>query len=162
MKVHQIVVKVDGWEPSTPISVDKVGDFFRHVVPSQEDSTSISSAENLLPIRLVFAVSLEGARKVVTVRSSLMISNRLDVPLEVWAENIAEETGLTLPVLVPGSSLPIPVRFAQWGLYVRPSQSNEGSFDFCKDRLEWRDVLKPNEGRGYLRECLGRERDLFR
>ena len=157
LKVHQIVVQVDGWQPSTPISVDKVGDFFRHVAPLQEVSASSSKQ---LPIRLVFAVSLEGARKVVTVRSSLIISNKLNVPVEVWAEKVSEDSGVTLPALVPGTSLPVPVSYVQWGLYVRPKLPT--SFDFCKDRLEWRDVVKPHEGRGYLRECHGRQRNLFR
>lgn len=160
LKVHQIVVHVEGWQPSTPISVDKVGDFFRHVTPSQEKHGALRLLKSQA-IRLVFAVSLEGARKVVTVRSSLIITNKLDVPVEVWTENVAEDTGVTLPVLVPGSSFPIPVSLVQWSLYVRPKTPE--NYDFCKDRLEWREAAKPHEARGYLRDCQGQQKNqLFR
>lgn len=38
----------------------------------------------LPPVRVVFSITMEGSsRKVVTVRSALMVKNRLDVPMEV-------------------------------------------------------------------------------
>ena len=157
--MHQIVVQVSGWQPSSPVTVDKVGDFFRHVLPAQDNPGGVQTLKSSA-LRLVFAVSLEGARKVVTVRSSLIISNKLDVPMEIWAENVSEETGLKFPTLNPGSSFPVPVSNVQWNLYVRPGTI--GNFDYCQDRLEWRDVVKPYEGRGYLRECHGKQKSHFR
>lgn len=32
-KRHQIIVKVHGWEPVKPVSVDRVGVYFRHALP---------------------------------------------------------------------------------------------------------------------------------
>ena len=154
------MVQVEGWQASAPISVDKVGDFFRHVTPSQKYAISASSVKQLLPIRLVISVSLEGARKIVTVRSSLIISNRLIVPVEVLAESANGDNSVSFPVLAPGSSLPVPISFVQWDLFVRPKLQTY--FDFCKNRLEWRDVLNPHDGRGYLRKCHGRNSNLFR
>lgn len=38
----------------------------------------------LPPVRVVFSITMEGsARKVITVRSALIVKNRLDVPMEV-------------------------------------------------------------------------------
>lgn len=38
----------------------------------------------LPPVRVVFAITMEGsARKVITVRSALMVRNRLEVPMEL-------------------------------------------------------------------------------
>eukprot|EP00794_Sanderia_malayensis_P015340 gene15340-16917_t len=160
LKVHQIVVQCNGWQPSTPVTVDKVGDFFRHVAPS-EDKTGPLHLLKLQAVRLVFSVSLEGARKVVTVRSSLIIANKTNVPFEIWAENLAENTGQSLPCLRPGGSLPVPVSLVQWSLFIRPRIA--GNYDFCKDSIEWRDVTKPHEGRGNLRECQGKQaNDVFR
>ena len=96
----------------------------------------------------------------VTVRSSLMIVNKLDVPVEIWAESSADESGVTLPVLDSGSSLPIPVNLVQYSLYARPKLAS--IFDFCKYRLEWRDVVKPYEGRGFLQECHSQRNKVFR
>lgn len=30
MKMHQLGVKVEGWQPITPVTVDQVGVYFRH------------------------------------------------------------------------------------------------------------------------------------
>lgn len=30
MKMHQLGVKVEGWQPVTPVTVDQVGIYFRH------------------------------------------------------------------------------------------------------------------------------------
>lgn len=30
MKMHQLGVKVEGWQPVTPVTVDQVGVYFRH------------------------------------------------------------------------------------------------------------------------------------
>ena len=30
MKIHQVVVRVDGWQEVTPVSVDRVGTYFRY------------------------------------------------------------------------------------------------------------------------------------
>lgn len=45
---------------------------------------SIPQFSALPPVRVVFSITMEGsARKVITVRSALMVKNRLDVPMEV-------------------------------------------------------------------------------
>lgn len=33
VKHHQITVKVHGWKPVKPVSVDRVGVYFRHALP---------------------------------------------------------------------------------------------------------------------------------
>ena len=61
--LHQISVRVEGWAEVGPISVDKVGIFFRHAGPEIVDTYSTAPRS-----RIVFAVSLEGsARKLITV-----------------------------------------------------------------------------------------------
>lgn len=49
LKVHQLLVQVDGWQPVGPVTVDKVGVFFR-LSSSQPSTTSthVSVAENHL------------------------------------------------------------------------------------------------------------------
>lgn len=45
---------------------------------------SLSQFSSLPPVRVVFAVTMEGsARKVITVRSALMVKNRLETPMEL-------------------------------------------------------------------------------
>ena len=35
LKVHQLVVQLEGWEQVSPVSVDKVGAFFRQAMPAK-------------------------------------------------------------------------------------------------------------------------------
>jgi hypothetical protein len=84
--VHQLLVKVAGWQRiAIPISVDKIGVFFREVWPSSD-----SELDRLpeLPrergsTRLVFAISLSDTQKVVNVRSALVLHNTMELPLQV-------------------------------------------------------------------------------
>ena len=74
--VHQLRVRVEGWvEAPVPISVDKIGIFFRDIPPSDDNIRG--------PVRLVFAISLSGTRKIVNVRSGLVVHNTLELPMEV-------------------------------------------------------------------------------
>lgn len=84
--IHQLLVKVAGWQRiAIPISVDKIGVFFREVWPSND------SEMDLLPelsrdrgsVRLVFAISLSDTQKVVNVRSALVLHNTMELPLQV-------------------------------------------------------------------------------
>lgn len=84
--VHQLLVKVAGWQRiAIPVSVDKIGVFFREVWPSSD------SELDLLPelprdrgsTRLVFAISLSDTQKVVNVRSALVLHNTMELPLQV-------------------------------------------------------------------------------
>ncbi|XP_056409162.1 intermembrane lipid transfer protein VPS13D-like, partial [Hyla sarda] len=98
LRIHQLQVRVSGWEQVSPVSVDKVGIFFRYAAPDKNSSSSSVgspiSRTNIIhpqvyfsalpPVRVVFAVTMEGsARKVVTVRSSLIVKNMLEIPMEL-------------------------------------------------------------------------------
>lgn len=113
VRVHQIAVKVDMWAPTAPVSVDKVGVYFRQT-SAEANVRSIRTAGcirllclekkvfgkecgkkilcfpqiALPPARLVFEITLEGsARKLVTVRSALVIKNSLTETVEAKLEN---------------------------------------------------------------------------
>ncbi|CAJ0951691.1 unnamed protein product [Ranitomeya imitator] len=95
LRIHQLQVRVSGWEQVSPVSVDKVGIFFRYAAPDKNTSSSSVGSpisrtsiihphvyfSALPPVRVVFAVTMEGsARKVVTVRSSLIVKKQAGDP----------------------------------------------------------------------------------
>lgn len=43
LKLHQLLVRVCGWEQVKPVSVDKVGVFFRYAAPDRNNSSSTVS-----------------------------------------------------------------------------------------------------------------------
>lgn len=79
---HQVCVRADGWTDTGPVSVDKVGIFFRHARRKSDEYQAMPRA------RIVFAVTLEGsAQKLVTVRSALRIANNLNVMMLLKMEH---------------------------------------------------------------------------
>ncbi|XP_063292174.1 intermembrane lipid transfer protein VPS13D isoform X2 [Pelobates fuscus] len=166
LKIHQLQVRVSGWEQISPVSVDKVGIFFRYAAPDKNTSSSSVgspiSRTNIIhphvyfsalpPVRVVFAVTMEGsARKVVTVRSSLIVRNKLEIPMELRLDSpSAPDKPVILPAVMPGDSFAIPLHLTSWRLQARPR--GMGVF-FCKNPIHWTNVAKPGEVSSCKREC---------
>jgi vacuolar protein sorting-associated protein 13D len=93
MKIHQIIVRVEGWQETTPVSVDRVGTYFRRALPEYLASLSEAGTE-LPPARVVFEVTLDGsARKLINVRSALLVENKLPQAVDLKLENTALRLG---------------------------------------------------------------------
>uniref|UniRef100_A0A6I8NRD1 Vacuolar protein sorting 13 homolog D n=1 Tax=Ornithorhynchus anatinus TaxID=9258 RepID=A0A6I8NRD1_ORNAN len=166
LRIHQLQVRVNGWEQVSPVSVDKVGTFFRYAAPDKNSSSSTigspSSRTNIIhpqvyfsslpPVRVVFAVTMEGsARKVITVRSALMVKNKLESPMELRLDSpSAPDKPVVLPAVMPGDSFAIPLHLTSWRLQARPK--GMGVF-FCKVPIHWTNVVKSAEVSSSKREC---------
>ncbi|XP_059807841.1 intermembrane lipid transfer protein VPS13D [Hypanus sabinus] len=166
LKIHQLLVRVHGWEQVSPVSVDKVGVFFRCAAPDRNNQSSMVgspiSKTNIIhphvyfsalpPVRVVFSVTLEGsARKVITVRSALIVKNKLEVPMELRLDSpSAPDKPVVLPPVLPGDSLAIPLHLTSWRLQARP---NGFGLFFCKAPIHWTSVAKTGEVNSSKREC---------
>ncbi len=171
-------MKVAGWQRIViPISVDKIGVFFREVEPCS-DSDYDSLAELPLTrgiVRLVFAISLSDTQKVVNVRSALVLQNTMELPLEVRLENPIEEeeeeeeedewgrkserrlvvavnggTSVVLPVLGAKGYLAIPLHLTSWNVRVRPQG---WGVQFCSKQLAWKHVVWKAPPTSHTRAC---------
>uniref|UniRef100_A0A8C4H619 Vacuolar protein sorting 13 homolog D n=1 Tax=Dicentrarchus labrax TaxID=13489 RepID=A0A8C4H619_DICLA len=172
LKLHQLLVRVCGWEQVKPVSVDKVGVFFRYAAADRNNSSntvgSPISRTNIIhphvyfsalpPVRVVFSITMEGsARKVITVRSALMVKNRLDVPMEVRLDSpSAPDKPVMLPPILPGQALAVPLHLTSWRLQARPK--GLGLF-FCKVPIHWTSVERPGEISSSKRECQSADFD---
>ncbi|XP_044206610.1 vacuolar protein sorting-associated protein 13D isoform X2 [Thunnus albacares] len=172
LKLHQLLVRVCGWEQVKPVSVDKVGIFFRYAAPDRNNSSntvgSPISRTNIIhphvyfsalpPVRVVFSITMEGsARKVITVRSALIVKNRLDVPMEVRLDSpSAPDKPVVLPPILPGQALAVPLHLTSWRLQARPK--GLGLF-FCKVPIHWTSVERPGEISSSKRECQSADFD---
>ncbi|XP_069893508.1 intermembrane lipid transfer protein VPS13D isoform X2 [Dipodomys merriami] len=166
LRIHQLQVRVNGWEQVSPVSVDKVGTFFRYAAPDKNSSSSTigspSSRTNIIhpqvyfsalpPVRVVFAVTMEGsARKVITVRSALIVRNRLETPMELRLDSpSAPDKPVVLPAIMPGDAFAVPLHLTSWRLQARPK--GFGVF-FCKTPIHWTNVVKPTVVSSSKREC---------
>ncbi|XP_071432103.1 intermembrane lipid transfer protein VPS13D isoform X4 [Pithys albifrons albifrons] len=170
LRIHQLQVRVNGWEEVSPVSVDKVGTFFRYAAPDKNSSSSTLGSpisrtniihpqvyfSSLPPVRVVFEVTMEGsARKVITVRSALMVKNKLETPMELRLDSpSAPDKPVVLPAVMPGDSFAIPLHLTSWRLQARPK--GMGVF-FCKAPIHWTDVQKTAEVCSSKRECHSME-----
>ncbi|XP_068181546.1 intermembrane lipid transfer protein VPS13D isoform X3 [Antennarius striatus] len=172
LKLHQLLVRVCGWEQVKPVSVDKVGVFFRYAAADRNNASntvgSPISRTNIIhphvyfsplpPVRVVFSITMEGsARKVITVRSALMVKNRLDVPMDVRLDSpSAPDKPVVLPPVLPGGALAVPLHLTSWRLQARPK--GLGLF-FCKVPVHWTSVERPGEISSSKRECHSADMD---
>ncbi|XP_059469653.1 intermembrane lipid transfer protein VPS13D isoform X2 [Neocloeon triangulifer] len=130
LRVHQVRVRIAGWRPIQPVSVDRVGVYFRHAQPDLDDA----SVGQLPSARVVFQVTLEGcARKVVTVRSALLLLNRLPIEVELCAEQKRQR-------IAPNATLAVPMMLVHSTLKVRPLQQEH--FELSAS-LQWSHVSDP-------------------
>ncbi|KAL2104176.1 hypothetical protein ACEWY4_001044 [Coilia grayii] len=172
LKLHQLLVRVGGWEQVKPVSVDKVGVFFRYANPDRNNPSntvgSPISRTNIIhphvyfsalpPVRVVFSITMEGsARKVITVQSALTVKNRLEVPMEVRLDSpSAPDKPVVLPPILPGQAMAIPLHLTSWRLQARPK--GLGLF-FCKVPIHWTTVERPGEVSSTKRECQSADFD---
>ncbi|XP_069096842.1 intermembrane lipid transfer protein VPS13D isoform X1 [Pleurodeles waltl] len=166
LRIHQLQVRVNGWEPVNPVSVDKVGIFFRYAAPDKNTSSSTLGSpisrtniihpqvyfSSLPPVRVVFAVTMEGsARKVITVRSALIVKNKLETPMELRLDSpSAPDKPVVLPAVMPGEYFAVPLHLTSWRLQARPR--GMGVF-FCKSPIHWTNVVKAGDISSSKREC---------
>ncbi|XP_067166990.1 intermembrane lipid transfer protein VPS13D isoform X1 [Apteryx mantelli] len=170
LRIHQLQVRVNGWEEVSPVSVDKVGTFFRYAAPDKNTSSSTVGSpisrtniihpqvyfSSLPPVRVVFEVTMEGsARKVITVRSALIVKNKLETPMELRLDSpSAPDKPVVLPAVMPGDSFAVPLHLTSWRLQARPK--GMGVF-FCKAPIHWTNVQKTAEVCSSKRECHSME-----
>ncbi|KFB49228.1 vacuolar protein sorting 13D [Anopheles sinensis] len=128
VNLHQIAVRVEGWQEVGPISVDRVGTYFRHARPDICSTLDYSQAPRA---RIVFGVTMEGsAQKLITVRSALKLVNKLDLPVLVKMEhlfghlNIRNWPDTKTAILHSNEQLNVPLTHVHAVLYFRPLVSS--------------------------------------
>ena len=165
--VHQLLVKVAGWQRiAIPVSVDKIGVFFREVCPSRDSELDAHPdlPLNRRNVRLVFAISLSDTQKVVNVRSALVLHNTMEIPLQIRLERTASEQvtsvdaaskgdgqskSISLPSLSPRGYAAIPLHLTSWNIRVRPQ---DWGLQYCSKHLVWKHVVGKSPT-SHMRAC---------
>lgn len=117
MNLHQVGVRIDGWTEVGPVSVDKVGVFFRYARHELAEFVQLPRA------RVVFSVSLEGsAQKLVTVRSALRVINEMDRHMLLKMEHLKtiNYPDAITAILAPAETYSVPLSHVQAHLVVVP------------------------------------------
>jgi hypothetical protein len=136
-KSHKVVVAVDGWRPVFPVTIDKVGVYFR------EANSELFSYETA---RIVFAITLEPkARKLITIRSALLISNKTSNAIELKFQNTAESLYIN-----SSATLPVPLKLVRNKIQVRPC---DVGVNMCQTPIHWEHVRRCSEISSELQAC---------
>ncbi|XP_046815359.1 vacuolar protein sorting-associated protein 13D isoform X1 [Vespa crabro] len=163
---HQVAVIVDGWTAVDPVTVDRVGIYFRHATVDVLKNQMISSKT-----RIVFDVELEGsARKLITVRSALQINNKLAYSVEIKMEKSLNPFGY-LPlnssisgkiIQVPAQSvISVPLGHIGMQMSFRPAFPNN-LFQYCIEPIDWTIIKKPSEVTESHITCKSNQSNIFR
>uniref|UniRef100_A0AAR5PHD2 UBA domain-containing protein n=1 Tax=Dendroctonus ponderosae TaxID=77166 RepID=A0AAR5PHD2_DENPD len=154
MKMHQLAVKVDGWQCVQPVTVDKVGTYFRDTPPQIQNNYL-----DIPPARIVFDIALEGsARKLITIRSGLTIINNLPQLMEVKLESRLPHDSAALWVpsrsftIDPDSSLAVPLAHTHSQIHIRPSGMLH-QYTYSSSAVTWEKMLHTSDRMFTLRTC---------
>ncbi|XP_034133792.1 vacuolar protein sorting-associated protein 13D isoform X2 [Drosophila guanche] len=113
LNLHQIFVQIHGWTLIGPLSVDKVGVFFR--------TTSLDSLDLATKCRIIFDISLIGsAQKLIKVKSSLGLINKLDrsVFLKTSLRSDYGDGLSSINVIKPNDEMSLPLKFIDASIYI--------------------------------------------
>jgi len=109
--VHKLALRLAGWEP-LEVSVDRVA-------VSAHSLVALPGPPGRTSTRLVVDVSVVDSRKVVRVRSALVLCNNLAIPLDVRLEGRAGDATV-LPVMPPHSETAVPLHKTSAVVKLRP------------------------------------------
>ncbi|EDV41143.2 uncharacterized protein Dana_GF23570 [Drosophila ananassae] len=134
LNLHQIFVQIHGWTLIGPISIDKVGMFFRTTTMDNQYSTKT---------RIVFDISLIGsAQKLIKVKSSLEVLNKMDrnVFLKMSLKS-SHSDGLTaISVIKPNDELSLPLKFIDASLHIAHNTNESEAYEdtgFTHSEIAW-------------------------
>lgn len=106
---HRIRVKLDDWSEIKPLTIDKVGRFFRDMM---SESKNVSNSVT----RLIFEISLSGnATKMIRIKSPLSVKNRLNYKIQCRIEPYFQRTLTRLgPLIVEidrNAEISVPIKY---------------------------------------------------
>ncbi|XP_017773930.1 PREDICTED: vacuolar protein sorting-associated protein 13D isoform X2 [Nicrophorus vespilloides] len=164
MRMHQLGVQIEGFQHITPVTVDKVGVYFRHATASIQNR----SQKEIPQARIVFDVALEGsARKLVTVRSALLLINKLPESVEVKLESQLPHDAGTIwaPSKVfqveKGCILPVPLVHAHSIIGVRPLDV-EQRYTYCNPSISWESTSLAGDLMHEIKTCHSHRGMIYR
>ncbi|XP_066924160.1 intermembrane lipid transfer protein VPS13D-like isoform X2 [Clytia hemisphaerica] len=149
LTVHQMIVKLPGLNPIKPITVDRVGEFYRIATHQDTQSTTSNQMSSKEDVYVMMDIKLEGARKVITVHSALIVQNKLSLPVELVAELCSKQYSMC--ILPAKETFYVPINLLQSKLYVRPIRAN-WSFQLSNDEISWRNGISVQET-SFVRSC---------
>lgn len=119
-KVHQIKIRIEGYDEIGPITVDKVGINFRHAQIMDDALYKISKS------RVVVSVKMLGeSQKLITVRSALQIINQTEYPFVLAVTDNIDYSMLNsvaikdISIVLPSDTFNVPLTYVYSKFYIK-------------------------------------------
>ncbi len=124
---HRIRVKLDDWSEIRPLTIDKVGTFFRDINRLTEQlllNSSFRTQQSNIT-RLIFDISLSGnATKLIEIKSPVSIKNRLHFKIQCRIEACYQRKTNNLgPLIIEidvGKEISVPIKYLPCNIWFRP------------------------------------------
>jgi vacuolar protein sorting-associated protein 13D len=130
---RRLLISMDGWECLKPISIDRIGTFFRVAIPS--DSNQLYK-----PVLVIIDIALtNNSIRSITVKSSIEIRNQLLTSIDIRFESSLDL--LHDFRLEPNEirSLPIQLCSMLKQVEIRPA---DFALDYCDEPITWLEIEK--------------------
>ena len=119
---NQIRIKLDDWSEIRPLTIDKVGTFYRNIVRTSTSPIPIAVPNET---RLIFNISLsDNATKLIEIKSPVSIKNNLNYKLqcriEPRIEYIMNRIGPLIIEIDLNEEISIPIKYLPCNLWFRP------------------------------------------
>lgn len=119
---HRIRIKLDDWSEIRPLTIDKVGTYFREIQRLTQNHVT-SNATSIT--RLIFDISLSGnATKLIEIKSPVSIKNRLNYKIQCRIEPCFQcKTNCLGPIIVEidvGNEFSVPIKYLPCNIWFRP------------------------------------------
>ncbi|CAF3844146.1 unnamed protein product [Rotaria sordida] len=132
---RRLLISIDGWQCLQPISIDRIGKFFRLAIPSNHNQL-------VKPILVTIDIAMtDNSIRSITVKSSIEIRNQLLTSIDIRFEcnfDLSYEF-----CLEPNEIRSLPIQFCSIlkQIQVRPANF---ALDYCDDPINWLEIENEN------------------
>ncbi len=152
---NRIRIQLDDWSEIRPLTIDKVGTYYRDIYKLNADN---STTPNTI-MRLIFDISLsENATKIIEIKSPVSVKNRLSYKLQCRIEASNEVLNAQLgPLIVEidtDKEISIPIKYLPCNLWFRPLEldSNKEA-EFNNNPLSLASINQPGQVEYIQMDC---------
>lgn len=128
---RRLLISIEGWKSLQPISIDRVGKFFRLAIPTE-------NSQFYKPILVMIDISIaDSSIRQITIKSSIEIRNQLLTAMDIRLEcnvNLSYEF-----CLEPKKTFSIPIQFCS-GLKQIQVRPNNFALRYCDEPIYWSDI----------------------
>lgn len=147
---NRMRIKIDGWSEIRPLTVDKVGTYYREIYSETNENSPVRSITCL-----IFEISLNrNATKTIEIKSSVLIKNRLNYKVQCRIESLIPSKAANLGPLIVEIDLdaeaPVPIKYLPCQVWFRPTELDA---EFSESSLDLEQLEEVSQIEYYPFKC---------